>query len=251
VSILVTGASGSLGAEFARLIPTPLTPTSGELDIRDARRVDEFVAENAVDTVVHCAARTSVRQCEEDKSDAYAVNVSGTRAICDALARHSSAPRLLYVSTACVFPGDDSLAYYGEDDFPHPKNYYALTKLLAEYVVAGWAACRHDRQALIVRTNFAERGKWKHPRAFGDRYGTYLYPDQVAARAVELLDSQQTGLVHICGDRRLSMLEFARLTDDKVGAMSLEEYEGPAVTVNMSLTSVRIRPLKLAETTTQ
>jgi dTDP-4-dehydrorhamnose reductase len=239
VTTLITGARGALGREFARSIPDALTPSSSELDIRDDRQVDAFIAANGVDTVVHCAARTAVRYCEENRADTLAVNVGGTRAVCDALTRHAASPRLLYISTACVFPGDDPDAYYGESDLPQPKNYYSLTKLLAEYVVSGWSACDPRRRALVVRTNFAERGGWKHAKAFSDRYGTYLYPDQIAVCATEMLDRSETGLVHICGDRRLSMLDFARLADPGVGETTLAEYDGPPVTVNMSLRSER------------
>lgn len=245
MSTLVTGARGGLGREFARLIPGALTPTSEELDVRDADAVDSYVASNGVQRVIHCAARTAVRYCEENKDETLATNVGGTRNVCAALARHAANPYLVYISTACVFPGDDPEKYYTEADIPQPKNYYALTKLLAEYVVNGWSDCDESRRALVIRTNFAERGPWKHPLAFSDRFGTYLYPEQIAARVVELLGQQETGLVHVTGDRRLSMLEFARLGDPSVGEMTLEGYEGPPLTVNMSLASGRIGALSI------
>jgi dTDP-4-dehydrorhamnose reductase len=143
-----------------------------------------------------------------------------------------------------VFPGDDPTAVYSESDVPRPKNYYALTKLLAEYVVDGWSRYTSGRSR-VVRTNFAERGAWKHPKAFSDRFGTYLFPDLIAGRVAELIAEGETGTVHVCGDRRLSMLEFARLGDPTVGETTLAEYVGPPVTVNMSLRSERIAPLTL------
>lgn len=246
MTLLITGARGALGREFAALLPHALTPVSGELDVRDTEAVDDYVREHAVDAVVHCAARTAVRYCEEHKEDALDTNVEGTRNICRALARYCSQPSLVYISTACVFPGNDVEVAYTEDDIPQPKNYYALTKLLAEYVVSGWAECAQDRQALIVRTNFAERGPWKHARAFVDRFGTYLYPDVIALRVIELLDAGETGVVHVAGDRRLSMYEFARIADPSVGETNLSEYDGPPVTVNMSLASCRIPAISLA-----
>jgi len=245
VSLLITGAGGILGRELAARLPDALTPTSAELDIRSAEQVHRYVASHAVQTVIHCAAQTSVRACETDKRDAFDVNVGGTRAICSALAKHTRTALLVYVSTACVFPGDDAAKCYTEDDLPHPKNYYALTKLLAEHTVLDWAACNPDRKALIVRTNFAGRGRWKHPRAFVDRFGTYLYPDLVAQRLVELMRQGREGVLHVCGDRRLSMFDFARLADPDVGPTSLETYDGPPVTVNMCLTSNRIAPVGL------
>jgi dTDP-4-dehydrorhamnose reductase len=245
VSLLITGATGSLGREVAARLPDALTPASAQLDIRSPERVDHFVADHAVDTVIHCAARTSVRACEIDRQDAFDVNVNGTRAICSALAKHTEKPLLVYISTACVFPGDDPSTWYTEDDLPQPKNYYALTKLLSERMIDDWADCGRGRKALILRTNFADRGAWKHSRAFVDRFGTYLYPDLVAQRLVELMHEGREGIMHVCGDRRLSMLEFARLTDPDVGPTSLDAYDGPPVTVNMCLASNRIAPVTL------
>lgn len=245
MSTLITGARGGLGREFSALLPEALTPSSSELDVRDAEAVSRYVEEHGVDRVIHCAARTAVRYCEENKAETFATNVVGTRNICDALARRPGGGELVYISTACVFPGDDPDAMYNEDSLPHPKNYYSLTKLLAEFVVDGWQSCAANRRALVVRTNFAERGAWKHPKAFVDRFGTYLYPDLIARRVLELLEEGATGTIHICGDRRLSMHEFAKMGDPDVGEVSLAEYEGPPVTVNMSLTSRRIAPLDL------
>ena len=64
---LITGGRGALGLQVAALVPEALTPTSQELDVRDAGAVSEFVRAERVERVFHCAARTSVRECEEDK----------------------------------------------------------------------------------------------------------------------------------------------------------------------------------------
>lgn len=243
---LITGARGTLGRDFARLWPDALAPTSAELDVRDSAAVDSYVAANKVNRVIHCAARTAVRYCEENKRDTFLTNVMGTRNLCSALTNHADDPYLVYISTACVFPGDDPDAVYSEDDTPHPKNYYALTKLLAEDHLDAWTRYGSNARALVIRTNFAERGPWRHPNAFSDRFGTYLFPDLVAGKVHELTEAGETGVVHVCGDRKLSMLEFARLSDPGVGEVTLAEYAGPPVTVNMSLRSVRIPPLRLA-----
>ncbi len=243
---LITGARGTLGRDFALRWPDALTPTSVELDVRDAAAVDDFVRVNGVTRIIHCAARTAVRYCEENKRDTFLTNVGGTVNLCAALAAHAADPHLVYISTACVFPGDDPQAVYAEDDIPHPKNYYALTKLLAENHIEAWTRYTSGASALIVRTNFAERGPWRHPNAFSDRFGTYLFPDLVAGKVSELAEAGETGVVHVCGDRKLSMLEFARLSDPGVGEVTLDQYSGPPVTVNMSLRSIRIAPLTLA-----
>lgn len=225
--ILITGASGKLGREIVKLFPGAFTPSHAELDITDASAVDNFLWKNHIETVIHCAALTSVRLCDKERVWAYKVNVEGTF--------HLLHPDIymIYISTACVFPGNMWDLFYYEDDKPAPVNYYGFTKMEAERFV--WA----QGNSLIVRTNFAPRGKWPYPYAFTDRYGTYLYPDQVASKIAEIYTYKPRGIIHICGDQRFSMYEFALLEDPEVKPITLKEYQGPHLTQNMCLASLR------------
>lgn len=99
---------------------------------------------------------------------------------------------------------------------------------------------RYSASYLILRTNFIERGKWKFPEAFTDRFATYLYSDQVAKAIKNLFEKRYDGLVHVCGKTRMSLYESAKLLDPTVKPINLLGYTGPSVTVNMSLTSHRI-----------
>jgi len=235
--LLITGASGTLGGEFARLLPDALTPTHQQLDVTNRDVVLSYVREKRVHTVIHCAALTSVRLCETNRAHAFGTNVSGTRNLVDALSRFAPKPYFIYVSTACVFPGDEPARFYSEDDIPYPCNFYGLTKLLGEY------EARRLPGSLIIRTNFAGRGKWKYPSAFTDRFGTYLYVDEVARAITKLIHADTRGCVHVCGDRSMSMYDFARIGTPDVKPMILKDYLGPPVTVNMCLTSNRIPPV--------
>ena len=237
--LLITGASGTLGREFAKLLPEALKPTHVDMDLTRRDAVLHYVASNQVETVIHCAALASVSTCETNQRQAYQTNVNGTRNILDALSRHEPDGYFVYVSTACVFRGDEPTRFYSEEDIPYPKNFYGITKLLAEHSVIERASTS-NLQALIIRTNFAGRGKWKHPSAFVDRYGTYLYPDQVARAVIELMNEKTKGHVHVSGDRRISMYDFARIEDPDVKPMTMNNYHGPPVTVNMCLTSKRV-----------
>jgi len=80
--------------------------------------------------------------------------------------------KFIYVSTACVFDGHTGM--YTEYSIPYPENFYALTKLLGEFIVSKLS------NYLIVRTNFVPKKKWPYPKAFSDRFGTYLFAEEVA-----------------------------------------------------------------------
>jgi len=238
VTLLITGASGRLGRELAKLFPEALAPSHQELNIAVRDEVYDYIAKNGVGCIIHCAALTSVRYCEEHRNDAFKVNVVGTKNLVDGLSVAHPSPDtyFLYLSTACVFPGDEPEKYYTEHDLPYPKNYYALTKLLGEGHVQ-----KRNRyiSTLIVRTNFIEHGSWAYPKAFDDRFANYLYSDDCAERIAQLYEKREKGLIHVAGNVRRSMYEWARLEDPEVRITSLAVYRGPSLTVNMCLGTVR------------
>jgi len=243
--ILLTGGSGKLGKQIRKVMPESCAPTHQQLDITDSESVDCFIKKLNVDTIFHCAAMTNVKLCEENHKQAYHTNVIGTGNLCRSLSKHHQDAYFIYVSTACVFRGDDLDKYYSEDDIPYPKNFYGLTKMLGEIVVQ-----ESSLRTLIVRTNFIEQGNWPYPKAFMDRYATYLYSYQVAEAIVKLHREKQMGVIHVCGDTRKSMFEFAQLSDPNVQPLTLDEYYSspfnPPLTRNMCLSSVKMKPIKLS-----
>jgi dTDP-4-dehydrorhamnose reductase len=237
--IFITGGTGKLGRELVKIFPNSLHPTHSELDITNETAVYNFIKKNSPDIIIHTAAITSVRRCEEEKELAWKVNVGGTENLVRACLNYQPNCYFIYISTACVFRGDKG--DYVETDIPYPKNFYSLTKLIGECVVKYSGL----KKWLIVRTNFVAREKWPYPKAFVDRYGTYLFADEVASAIKSLISNNLTGIVHVCGDKKISMYELAKITTPEVEPMTLNEYDGPPLTVDMSLRSIRIKPFKI------
>lgn len=239
MKVFITGGTGKLGKELVKIFPHSLYPTHKELDITDKEGVYRFIEENMPDMIVHCAALASVRLCEENKELAWKVNVEGTENLVNACLEHKSDCYFVYISTACVFYGDRG--DYVETDIPYPKNFYSLAKLIGEFVVKysgleNW---------LIIRTNFVPRERWPYPKAFTDRYGTYLFTDDLARAIREMVDRRIMGFLHVCGEEKFSMFDLAKITTPDIQPMTLKEYSGPPLTQDMSLKSVRIKPFKL------
>ena len=239
MEVLITGGSGRLGKELVKVFPESLHPARQELGIEVKAQVDNYISEKKPDVIIHTAAVTNVPYCEESRKEAYETNVVGTENLINACANHDSKCYFVLVSTACVFRGD--VGNYVETDLPYPKNYYALTKLLAECVVK----CS-GLESLIIRTNFVAREKWPYPKAFTDRYGTYLFASDVASAVKSIAQQKLTGIVHVCGDKKMSMFELAKITTPNTEPMTLSEYHGVPLTVDMSLSSIRIKPFKIS-----
>ena len=81
--VLITGGSGSLGIELQKIFLENISPTHKELDITNKEQIKKIFQENKIDTIIHTAAITKVRKCEEDKQLAWDVNVQGTKNLID------------------------------------------------------------------------------------------------------------------------------------------------------------------------
>ena len=239
MKVLITGGHGALGSSLRNVFKDSFCPTHAEMDVTILGSVNKAILSYKPNALIHAAALVGVRECEENKKQAWLTNVEGTQNIINALKKINSNCYLVYMSTACVFAGEDE-KYYTEDDVPAPKNYYSFTKLCGEI------ATRQYANACIIRTNFVPKKQWKYQKAFVDRFGTYLFADNVAKGIFDVCKKMKKGIIHIVGNKRMSMYELALLAGSKnVGKMTLNEYAGPSLTVDMSLSTKRWKKYKI------
>ena len=137
------------------------------------------------------------------------------------------------MSTACVFDGHSGM--YKETDIPYPENFYALTKLLGENEVTKLS------NHLIIRTNFVAKTTWPYPKAFTDRFGTYLFAENVASGINEIISEDLNGVVHVVGDKKISMYELAKITTETINVLV-----APAPTKARTISSVEIGAAKIS-----
>ena len=125
MTILITGASGTVGRYLVRLgdrFPQALRPTGrGQLDITRPETFDL----TGVTGVINLAAATDVDRCEREPDWARAHNRDGAENI--ARAAHAVGARLIHVSTTAIFGGDGACGPFDEEATPHPPNVYALS----------------------------------------------------------------------------------------------------------------------------
>lgn len=234
--LLVTGSTGKLGKELVKIFPESLHPNHSELELRNRHMVSTYIKEHKPEVVIHLAALTDVRICETERPKAWESNVVATENLVEACQQESEECYFIYMSTACVFRGDRG--EYVETDVPYPDNFYSLTKLIGEFI------SKRMKNHLIIRANFVPREKWKYERAFIDRFGTYLFADDLALAIGDVISKRLTGIVHVVGKEKLSMFELARLTTPNIKSMTLKDVDLP-LPRDMSLRSVRIKPYEL------
>jgi len=115
-----------------------------------------------IDTVIHLAAMTGIPNCENDRQQAYDVNINGIRYLLNT-AKNNKVKHFIYLNTACVFPGTNDDTMEDEDSLPYPKHYYGLTKYIAEEIAKTYDSS--EMKVTIVRTNFTSM-PWEYPKAF-------------------------------------------------------------------------------------
>jgi dTDP-4-dehydrorhamnose reductase len=208
---LVTGGHGRLGKEMQKIAPDFLYPTHEQMDFTKITTVERMVQRNDVAKIIHLGALTSVTKCEEDRKLAWKVNVEGTKNIVKICREYNLT--LWYMSTPCVFDGES--APYFENSIPSPKNYYGKTKAIGEQLVQSLEDYK------IIRSNFVPKEKWPFEGAYTDRFGTYIYAHDLAWWLLML--KLQHPVNHICGGKRMSMYELAKITTPEVKPITMEK----------------------------
>jgi len=206
------------------------------MDITNEESIIKFINNNKISIIIHAAAMTDVKKCQISPKEAWHVNVQGTQNLVKTCLKLIPNVSFFYISTPCVFDGEN--APYDEDSIPNPKNFYGFTKAIAENIVSLLP------NSHIIRTNFVTREKWPFPKAFVDRFGTYLYSDQVASIISKNLNIFNHKIVHICGNKKFSMYQLAKMSNSEVGKMTMEDIDLP-LTKDMSLISKYIDPYDL------
>ncbi len=205
---MLTGGSGRLGQTLSVLMPTIVAPTHQELDITDSDAIEAAINKYHPQILVHAAAFTDVAGAESKRDACWQVNVEGTRKIVRALL--DKPIKLIHISTDYVFLGNRG--NYGEKDTVGPvRNYYSLSKLVAEEIV------RILPNYLVIRTSFRPK-VWPYPKAFDDMYTSQDYVDVIAPEIALAIKNHQKiphNTIHIATERK-SVYELAKRRAENV-----------------------------------
>jgi dTDP-4-dehydrorhamnose reductase len=246
---IVFGAAGQLGVEIARSIEERGFETKrydrGDVDIADARRVEEAIAGFDPGIVINCAAYNQVDVAEAEPHLAYAANALGVRNL--AVACRQNDALLVHFSTDYVFDGNAGRPYV-EGDATHPLGAYAVSKLAGELYaqayldapliirtsgVFGPAALQTNRGNFIeLMLRLAKNG---HPiRVVEDLVASPTYAPLLAQRTLDLAQRGESGIFHIGGGTPISWYNYARMIFELAGLepplmpTTEREYRTPA-----------------------
>ena len=216
---IITGAAGLIGQYIVKTAPRWAPDwrvqglTRADLDLTDHANVERTWQSIKPAAVIHCAALSRTKDCEQDPASARRINVEATAH----LAQLSQDIPFIFLSSGEVFDG--RTGWYGETDEPNPINVYGRTKLEAEQAVL--QNPRHTAVRIVLTAGTSETGNrsfvedmcWtaqagKDVTLYADEFRCPL-PAGVIARAIwELVDLKLPGLYHLGGGERLSRWEI-------------------------------------------
>ena len=134
--VLVTGANGMLGQDLCPILEDNdydvIETDIHNLDITNAKMVEEFFLSKQPEIVIHCAAYTNVDKAEEDLETARLINAKGTENLAKICKKIDAT--MVYISTDYVFDGT-ATEPYNPNNKTNPINNYGLTKLEGEAAV--------------------------------------------------------------------------------------------------------------------
>lgn len=167
--ILVTGASGFLGTRICRHFRylsdtyTVIAPSHAEMDLTELKSVMDKFKENVPEIVIHCAAISDVRSCEDNPDFSYRINVEGTKAIAKACAEYHS--KLIFCSSDQIYFGSGTMDAHKEDEEVNPVNQYGRQKREAESVCLSYCS-----DAAALRLSWM----YDHLQVNADEHGDFL-----------------------------------------------------------------------------
>jgi dTDP-4-dehydrorhamnose reductase len=232
--ILVTGASGMLGADVLSAAESAglevLACPRRELDVTDSHAVAARFRRLRPAAVINCAAWTDVDGAESEESAAMVVNGEGAGNV--AAAAQAIGAWTVHVSTDYVFDGHKRTPYL-ESDSPAPLSSYGRSKLAGEREVAQAAPRAHT----IVRSSwlfgmggscFPQKilklaAQRRELTVVDDQVGSPTFTGHLARTLVELAGAGLLGIVHIAGAGQCSWRELAQTVVDAAGVQTVIE----------------------------
>ena len=223
MKILVTGANGQLGRELRNVLESEIPGKTiytdiAELDLTDAKGVDDFFKKNDISHVVNCAAYTAVDKAEEEKLECAAININAVKNLANAA--DAIGAKIIHISTDYVFDGTAHRPYK-ESDKVNPISQYGTTKRKGETALLALAP-----ESIIIRTSWlyspygnnfvktmlrlgAEQSKIK---VVSDQIGTPTYALDLARAIYMVLMSHQwvEGIFHFSNEGVCSWYDFAK-----------------------------------------
>ncbi len=217
--ILVTGVKGQLGHdvmnELAKRGHVGIGVDVEEMDITDAKKVEEVIKASEVDAVIHCAAYTAVDAAEDQVELCRKINAEGTENIAKVCKELDI--KMMYISTDYVFDGEGTRPWKPDDE-RHPLNVYGQTKYEGELAVEkylekyftiriAWVFGVNGKNFIKTMLKLSETHS--ELNVVDDQIGSPTYTYDLAVLMVDMIQTEKYGRYHATNEGLCTWYEFA------------------------------------------
>jgi dTDP-4-dehydrorhamnose reductase len=222
-NILLIGSRGTLGSEFAKLVPKNNIALADrpDFDVTDFESTKNFIHQHNFEVVINCSAYTNVDGAETDFDSAKLLNADAVKNLAEACRESNST--LIHFSTGMVFDGTNAEGY-SEEALTNPVNKYGESKLLGEKAIQevggkyfiirtewlyGKPATKTAKKSFVEL--MIELGKSGKVKGVTDEIGKPTWAKDLAEATLELINSEQTsGIYHLINEGQASRLDWAK-----------------------------------------
>lgn len=213
--VWVLGRSGRLGSAITEILTRKtnfhvVSTDKDDIDVRDPKRVMNFVERFRPDYIIHSAALRDRELIEKQPEIGFEVHSLGARNL--AIAANNMGAQLIYLSSDFVFSGDKT-SPYNEFDPPFPKTKYGQSKLAGENFLKEFSE-RHT----IIRSSWLygkraihkiiQEAKTGQVTTSHDLIGSPTSNLALANAVINLLGKQEYGTFHLSSEGHCSHAEF-------------------------------------------
>jgi dTDP-4-dehydrorhamnose reductase len=243
--IWLVGNRGQLGADIEKLLyegNVSFVASDLEVDITDAKAVEQFIRSRTIKWIINCAAYTAVDRAETEREKAFFINSDGAYNL--AAAARDIGAGIVYISTDYVFDGDKE-GEYTEEDAPNPLSVYGKSKLEGEtrtrdttdtHYIIRTAWLYGGSKGNFVATMLSLFNKGGEVRVVSDQHGSPTWTKDLAAAVLRIVESGggEYGVYHYTGEGRTSWYGFAREIYEQGSALGLLDTKSVVVPIATS-----------------
>ncbi len=228
MKVLVVGASSFIGLRlYGQLRDDPDMDVVGtyfehqkdpgflHLDITDPEELEQVLAQVRPEAVYWVAGSKNLKKCEADPEYARRINTYPVMELLRILAQLGLRPHVVFVSTDYVFDGERGR--YAAGDAPRPKTQYGQSNLWAEQCLqASPFPCSIVRTSAVMGRHGTffdwlthALGQNQPIDLFADVYFSPTPIGRLVMCFQRIVAQRRLGILHVCGNQRLSRYEFA------------------------------------------